>query len=992
MLTNETRRELLNRAKASGFPGSIIDVFQAADQGIDLIEQHQMQQQQEQEMQVANTPEQQETGLREQHAMGNTQASMAFPDVQPNQSFNTVGMQAPIDIQKIDDQGHLVESYKNVPPGIQDLPTGPSEGTVIESPAAYQKGGVKEEFPGLLPEVEVSALKDKSYNKLSDSQKQVYDSFVTPGGTAQTVNIGGDREMHWKNALQMVKDVDVNISNTPEKNIFGYDTQKVKKEGASKGDFRAHANRYTKEINVPSHQVYKDRMAYFEEKHKEQRREMTEEDRLVYEKKARQLYFDNIIAESAHMPEFYRKESLWNLPISRLRDLGRLFKGVGYDKGAYSDPHHIEYKTHVGPDSFEEKLRSKYEIKQKGGFNFDPIASTQDQIVNQTQQIQITQDAQEFQVQQEKDLEELSDWDFKDKYSTSKHAVKMSINPEYAAGFQGRGDIGGGTVKSYYDKFTGNNPNLQWISGASNQMYASPEQKQKTQDYHQNWIGAVTPIPIVEGIALTAKGAKLPGLLPSTFKTIKAVPKRGTTLNKFGQIKTSFDDVLKDATPIDQATGKPGGYLVREGNVPLRGSGKYGKLNIQVFGQGTDDFIVMAQKVGEIESGMQLLSRIDVPNGYYIDMTMSNTLEAGHTMKYLEEFMPKGSTISSRTSLSFDSYKLMLNRVKRGKFSIVDNIATKHYTPNPRMDLNMMSKRITQQVKNKELTMNKAGWVSKADADKLVKDLNKMLSDSGIKDKARAIKADKLSSGELSWKVDVPNLTLKMEYQKGGFKSKYQVGGFNSADINPTPYNPLDKQFPLRNTPFPQGRRDINKVRREELRDAIDLVVSYEPEEKREDVRKLLTVTNFMENSMGHNPEAYSREYTNSQASIDHIRLDDLFDKRKDKDGNPTNYSQTQKDYFKWFKELGLPTDKEKFKEQLNSDNPLAAVAAMRMTYGRSKDPIPTVSDTADMFTYYDEQYRKNVKIKDKTKSEERFIEGYKTKFKRGGYKRKYIL
>ena len=141
MLTNETRRELLNRAKASGFPGSITDVFQAADQGIDLIEQHQMQQQQEQEMQVANTPQQQETGLREQHAMGNTQASMAFPDVQPNQSFNTIGMKAPIDIQKIDDQGHLVESYKNVPPGIQDLPTGPSEGTIIESPAAYQKGG-----------------------------------------------------------------------------------------------------------------------------------------------------------------------------------------------------------------------------------------------------------------------------------------------------------------------------------------------------------------------------------------------------------------------------------------------------------------------------------------------------------------------------------------------------------------------------------------------------------------------------------------------------------------------------------------------------------------------------------------------------------------------------------------------------------------------------------------------------------------------------------
>ena len=112
MPTNESRRDILNRVKASGYPGSITEAFIAADQGIDLVGQYQAQleqQQQQQEMQVAQTPQEQEIGLREQHAMGNTQASMAFPDVQPNQSFNTVGMEAPIDIQKIDDQGHLVE-------------------------------------------------------------------------------------------------------------------------------------------------------------------------------------------------------------------------------------------------------------------------------------------------------------------------------------------------------------------------------------------------------------------------------------------------------------------------------------------------------------------------------------------------------------------------------------------------------------------------------------------------------------------------------------------------------------------------------------------------------------------------------------------------------------------------------------------------------------------------------------------------------------------
>jgi uncharacterized membrane protein (UPF0127 family) len=143
MLTNARRREILNNVRNSGYPGSISEVFQAAVSGRDLVQEFQIQQQQEQEMQVAQTQQEQEVGLREQHTMGNTQASMAFPDVQPNQSFNTVGMKAPIDIQKVDDQGHLVESYKNVPPGIQDLPTGPAEGTIIESPAAYQKGGLR---------------------------------------------------------------------------------------------------------------------------------------------------------------------------------------------------------------------------------------------------------------------------------------------------------------------------------------------------------------------------------------------------------------------------------------------------------------------------------------------------------------------------------------------------------------------------------------------------------------------------------------------------------------------------------------------------------------------------------------------------------------------------------------------------------------------------------------------------------------------------------
>lgn len=143
-MNNQLRRHLLNRHRASGFPGSILDVYRAYDQGVDLISQYEQQQMmQQQQPQVAQTPEEQREGLRPQHAAGNTNASMIFPNVPGGQPFNTVGMRAPIDIKKFDEQGHLVKSYDSVPPGIQSLPMGPQRGTVLETPAQMQWGGPK---------------------------------------------------------------------------------------------------------------------------------------------------------------------------------------------------------------------------------------------------------------------------------------------------------------------------------------------------------------------------------------------------------------------------------------------------------------------------------------------------------------------------------------------------------------------------------------------------------------------------------------------------------------------------------------------------------------------------------------------------------------------------------------------------------------------------------------------------------------------------------
>ena len=143
-MDNSTRRQLLDKARSTGYPGSILDAFTAYDQGRDLIGEFIDQQQQaamQPPMQVAETPEEQGQGLRPYHEQGQIDQSMAFPNVQPGQSFNTMGMKVPINIDKIDNQGNLVESYKAVPPGITNLPTGPYEGTVIETPARMQMGG-----------------------------------------------------------------------------------------------------------------------------------------------------------------------------------------------------------------------------------------------------------------------------------------------------------------------------------------------------------------------------------------------------------------------------------------------------------------------------------------------------------------------------------------------------------------------------------------------------------------------------------------------------------------------------------------------------------------------------------------------------------------------------------------------------------------------------------------------------------------------------------
>ena len=207
--------------------------------------------------------------------------------------------------------------------------------------------------------------------------------------------------MHWKGALQMTEDVGVkNISNKPYTNMVGTTHYPIRNE---KGDFRAHMMTDNREIYIPPYDATNSRHGWIDNhmKNKQEHgvdyydvkqtvddntnispeeRQATldrflgaptlQEELMVYEKalrsenpgEGRQAYFDNLIAEYAHLPE-YDNKSFLNRPITNIKRAYRGIKEGKYpDASNYKDPQDFEYKTHTGPNSYEEKLRSKYEL------------------------------------------------------------------------------------------------------------------------------------------------------------------------------------------------------------------------------------------------------------------------------------------------------------------------------------------------------------------------------------------------------------------------------------------------------------------------------------------------------------------------------------------------------------------------------------------------------------------------------------------------------
>ena len=248
-------------------------------------------------------------------------------------------------------------------------------GSTMFETEKYQEG---EEI--MLPEVEVSALSDESYNKLSDPQKQIYDSFVTPDGIAQTVDIGNNDQMHWEDALKMTDDLGVrNIYNEPS--TVGQMFPST--FNIHHNNFRPHVNPVSKNVYVPKLIKPGDDLYYDWTKNmindlklgeESWVKQMSEQERLnkihrlrtSIEDAYRRIYFKDIIAEFAHIPEFWRSESFYNIPKSFMNDAMRFIKGEEMDHARYQDKDHYEYKTHNAPNSFEKQLREKYKMQDGG--------------------------------------------------------------------------------------------------------------------------------------------------------------------------------------------------------------------------------------------------------------------------------------------------------------------------------------------------------------------------------------------------------------------------------------------------------------------------------------------------------------------------------------------------------------------------------------------------------------------------------------------------
>jgi hypothetical protein len=136
-MDNATRKELLYKARAVGYPGSILDVFANYDQGKDLIGEFQQQQQMQQQMQMSDIAAQQSGLEQPQQQMQQPQQQGPQMPVVPSSptpapNFTPPQPTPPIGVQSQDS-----------PMGIVSGQSGPNQGRAI-----FATGGFSNEGPG----------------------------------------------------------------------------------------------------------------------------------------------------------------------------------------------------------------------------------------------------------------------------------------------------------------------------------------------------------------------------------------------------------------------------------------------------------------------------------------------------------------------------------------------------------------------------------------------------------------------------------------------------------------------------------------------------------------------------------------------------------------------------------------------------------------------------------------------------------------------------
>lgn len=135
MPDNSQKLQLIQAIRQSGYPGSVTEVFQAYDQGQDLIGQWVQQQEQQQQMQ-----EMQQQGPQDPQGMAQGGPSLPPPNRKPDGRVSQPDVNQPLS----NDQGHLVQSQTPSDVGIQDLPTGPAQPQRIQA----REGGVRKYHTG----------------------------------------------------------------------------------------------------------------------------------------------------------------------------------------------------------------------------------------------------------------------------------------------------------------------------------------------------------------------------------------------------------------------------------------------------------------------------------------------------------------------------------------------------------------------------------------------------------------------------------------------------------------------------------------------------------------------------------------------------------------------------------------------------------------------------------------------------------------------------